>query len=63
MTSRHTILSSLPAIAFGTLATSEELGLYRLETTKTAEELNEIYGVSPAQTQAMLAGTDSVGTL
>ena len=63
MTSRHTILSSLPAVAFATLATCDEPSLYRLETTKTAEELNEIYGVSPAQTQAMLAGTGSVGTL
>lgn len=65
MTSNHSILSSLPVIAFATLAASGETiairrgepSHYRLETTKTAEELNMMYGVSPAQAQAMLAGT------
>ncbi len=65
MTTAHSILSSLPVIAFATLAVSGETiaicrgepSHYRVETTKTAEELNTLYGVSPAQAQAMLAGT------
>lgn len=65
MTTAHSIFSSLPVIAFATLAASGETiairrgepSHYRLETTKTAEELNTMYGVSPAQAKAMLAGT------
>lgn len=65
MTSARSILSSLPGIAFATLAVSGETiairrgepSHYRVETTKTAAELNTMYGVSPAQAQAMLAGT------
>lgn len=57
MTSRYTSLSSLPVIAFGTLATSDEPSHYQLETTKAAEELNTKYGVSPAQARAIPAGT------
>ena len=65
MTTTRSILSSLPGIAFATLAVSGETiaicrgesSHYRLETTKTADELNTMYGVSPAQAQAMLAGT------
>jgi hypothetical protein len=67
MTTTRSILSSLPGIAFATLAISgETIAIcrggpsyyrYRVETTKTAEELNTMYGVSPAQARAMLAGT------
>jgi hypothetical protein len=56
-------LSMLPGIAFATLpATGETVaicrgapGYYRVETTKTADELNAMYGVSEAQAQALLA--------
>lgn len=65
MITASSILSSLPGIAFATLAVSGETiaifrgepNHYRVETTKTAEELNTIYGVTPAQARAMLAGT------
>lgn len=65
MTTSRSFLSSLPGIAFATLAISGETiaicrgepNYYRVETTKTAEELNTMYGVSPAQARAMLAGT------
>ena len=65
MTVTRSILSSLPGIAFATLAiTGETIAIcrgessyYRVETTKTAAELNTMYGVSPAQARAMLAGT------
>jgi hypothetical protein len=57
--------SSLPGVAFATIAiTGETIAIcrgessyYRVETTKTAEQLNAMYGVSPAQARAMLAGT------
>lgn len=57
-------LSKLPGIAFATLAATGvtiaiTLGASRydrVETTKTADELNQLYGVSPAQARAMLAG-------
>ena len=53
---------SYPGIAFAVLPTTGEtiaiqFGqriFYRVETTKTADELNALYGVSPAQAQAML---------
>lgn len=59
------VLSKLPGIAFATLAVSGETiaicrgepSHYRVQTTKTAEELNSMYGVSPAQARAMLAGS------
>lgn len=65
MTTARSIFSRLPGIAFATLAiTGETIAIcrgepsyYRVETTKTAEELNTMYGVSPAQARAMLAGT------
>jgi hypothetical protein len=65
MATVRSILSSLPGIAFATLAlTGETIAIcrgepnyYRVETTKTADELNSMYGVSPAQAKAMLAGT------
>lgn len=65
MTAVRTIFSRLPGVAFATLAFSGETvairpgaqSYYRVETSKTAEELNSMYGVSPAQARAMLAGT------
>jgi len=61
---REAKLSKLPGIAFATLAatgatiaiTLGEHRYYRVETTKTADELNRMYGVTPAQARAMLAG-------
>jgi len=61
---RKTALSRLPGIAFATLASTgltvaiclgEALPL-RVNSDKTAEELNRQYGVTPAQARAMLAG-------
>ena len=54
--------SDIPAIAFVTLPTTGETiaiqygqGIhYRVQTTKTAEELNAMYGVTPVQAQAVL---------
>ena len=65
MTGIFSVLSKLPGIAFATLAISGETiaicrgeqSHYRVQTTKTAEELNSMYGVSPAQARAMLAGS------
>ena len=56
--------SKLPGIAFGTLAVTGAtiaitLGESRYDyvnTTKTADELNRLYGVTPAQARAMMAG-------
>lgn len=61
---RETALSKLPGIAFATLsATGATIAIclgeshyYRVETTKSADELNRMYGVSPAQARAMLSG-------
>ncbi len=57
-------LSKLPGIAFAKLAVTGAtiaitLGAShyeRVDTTKTADELNQMYGVTPAQARAMLAG-------
>lgn len=57
-------LSKLPGIAFARLAVTGAtiaitLGAShyeRVHTTKTADELNSLYGVTPAQARAMLAG-------
>jgi len=57
-------MSRLPGIAFATLAATGAtiaitLGASRYErvnTDKTADELNRLYGVTPAQARAMLAG-------
>ena len=65
MTVLFSVLSKLPGVAFATLAISGETiaicrgepGHYRVQTSKTAEELNSMYGVSPAQARAMLAGS------
>jgi hypothetical protein len=56
--------SRLPGIAFATLAatgatiaiTLGESRYEHVQTTKTADELNRMYGVTPAQARAMLAG-------
>jgi hypothetical protein len=61
---RETKLSKLPGIAFATLAptgTTVAITLgasryYRVNTTKSADELNRMYGVTPAEARAMLAG-------
>jgi len=63
MTSNHG-LSKLPGIAFAKLAvtgaiiaiTFGESHYERVNTTQTAEDLNHMHGVSPAQARAMLAG-------
>ena len=57
-------LSKLPGIAFARLAVSGAIiaitpGKSHYEcvnTSKTADELNDLYGVTPAQARAMLAG-------
>jgi len=54
----------LPTIAFATLPdTGETIAIlrgepayYRIGSSKTAAQLNAMYGVQPAQQQAMLAG-------
>ena len=56
--------SKLPGIAFATLAVNKatiaitrgESQYYRVDTTKSADELNQLYGVTPAQARAMLSG-------
>jgi hypothetical protein len=60
---RNSARSKLPGIAFATVATGMTIAIFlgesryqRIETTKTAEELNQLYGVSRAQARAMLAG-------
>ena len=61
---RNSQLSKLPGMAFATLAatgatiaiTLGESRYERVNTTKTADELNQMYGVTPAQARAMLAG-------
>jgi hypothetical protein len=61
---RNCELTKLPGIAFAKLAASGAIiaitlgdsHYERVETTQTAEELNAMYGVTPAQARAMLAG-------
>ena len=56
-----------PGIAFATLpATGETIAIrygerlyYRVDSAKTADELNAIYGVTEAQAKALLAGVMS----
>lgn len=63
MTSRQSVASTLPAIAFVTLVTTGEIiafcqgkqDYYRVQTQLKSEELNRLYGVSPTQARAMLA--------
>jgi hypothetical protein len=53
----------LPGIAFATIVTTGvtiaiclgESRWYRVDTTKTADELNQLFGVTPAQSRAALA--------
>lgn len=55
--------AGFPGIAFATLpATGETIAIrygerifYRVGTTKTADELNAMYGVTPAQAKAILS--------
>ena len=59
--------AGFPGIAFATLPkTGETIAIrygerlyYRVESTKTAEELNKIYGVTPAQATEILASVMS----
>ena len=59
--------SGFPGIAFATLPTTgETIAIrygerlyYRVDSTKTADELNTIYGVTEAQAKALLAGVMS----
>ena len=61
---RNCELTKLPGIAFAKLAatgaiiaiTLGDSHYERVDTTTTADELNEMYGVTPAQARAMLAG-------
>jgi len=61
---RNRELTKLPGMAFAKLAVTGAtiaitLGAShyeRVDTTKTADELNQMYGVTPAQARAMLAG-------
>jgi hypothetical protein len=60
---QHLALSKLPGIAFATVATGTTIAIrigdphyLRINTAKTADELNRLYGVAPAQARAMLAG-------
>lgn len=61
---RASALAKLPGISFATLAaTGETIAIcrgersyYRVESPRTADELNALYGVSKAQARAMLAG-------
>jgi hypothetical protein len=63
MQKTHSALPKLPGIAFVVLPTTGETiairqgesTYYRVDTTKTAEELNALYGVTKAEAQAMLA--------
>lgn len=59
--------SGFPGIAFATLPTTGETVAirygeriyYRVETSKTAEELNAMYGVTEAQAKTILASVMS----
>lgn len=60
---RNSARSKLPGIAFATVATGMTIAIFlgesryqRIDTSKTADELNRLYGVSPAQARAMLSG-------
>ena len=61
---RNSTRAKLPGIAFARIVSTGETVAIRLgearylgiETDKTPEELNSLYGVTPAQARAMLAG-------
>lgn len=67
MRKEHSNDSGFPGIAFATLpSTGETVAIrygeriyYRVETSKTAEELNAIYGVTEAQAKMILASVMS----
>jgi hypothetical protein len=60
---KDSLLSRLPGIAFATIVTTGvtiaiclgESRWYKVDTTKTADELNRLFGVSPSQSRAALA--------
>lgn len=60
---KDSLLSRLPGIAFATVVTTGvtiaiclgESRWYKVDTTKTADELNRLFGVTPAQSRAALA--------
>jgi len=64
MEDRKSVPEKLPTIAFATLPeTGETIAIlrgerdyYRIGSSKSAAQLNAMYGVLPAQQQAMLAG-------
>jgi len=63
MEDRRNKPEKLPTIAFATLESGETIAIlrgepayYRIGSSKTAAQLNAMYGVQPAQQQAMLAG-------
>lgn len=63
MSNEPAINARLPGIAFATLPTTgETIAIrcgeriyYRVNSNKTADELNAIYGVTPDQAKALLA--------
>lgn len=63
MHKEHVSDAGFPGIAFATLPkTGETVAIrygeriyYRVDSAKTADELNAIYGVTPRQAQAVLA--------
>ncbi len=67
MSKERSVVPGLPGIAFATLPTTgETIAIrggeriyYRVNSTKTADELNAIYGVTPAQARALLASVMS----
>lgn len=67
MSKKQSVDLNLPGIAFATLpATGETIAIrhgerlyYRVNSSKTADELNAIYGVTPDQAKALLASVMS----
>jgi hypothetical protein len=67
MSKERSVVPGLPGIAFATLPTTgETIAIrygerlyYRVNSTKTADELNVIYGITPDQAQALLASVMS----
>ena len=67
MSQEQSVDTNLPGIAFATLPTTgETIAIrygerlyYRVNSNKTADELNAIYGVTPDQAKALLASVMS----
>ena len=67
MSNEPAVNARLPGIAFATLPTTGETIaircgeriFYRVNSNKTADELNAIYGVTPDQAKALLASVMS----